>query len=227
VGSLRYLVHTRSDWAYSIGIVSRFMENPTTDAVKQILRYVQGTINLGCTYRKENEGLILHGYSHNDMAGDVDDRKSTTDIVFYYIQECIDEGMIEVQYMNTKDQLADILTKSLGREKFLEMWEKIEVRAVMREKDLKDNQPSTEEQVKVEDATKEKCCCQRKDEPTTVKMIPKMLRRTAKEMPTMRSSNRVWDPGRNEDVVFKGVNIRVNTDMSPNRTRLPNPTSVW
>ena len=52
VGSLRYLVHTRPDLAYSVGIVSRFMENPTTEhmsAVKLILRYVKGTINLGCT----------------------------------------------------------------------------------------------------------------------------------------------------------------------------------
>lgn len=31
VGSLRYLVHTRPDLAYSVGIVSRFMENPTTE----------------------------------------------------------------------------------------------------------------------------------------------------------------------------------------------------
>ena len=86
VGSLRYLVHTRPDLAYSVGIVSRFMENPTTEhmsAVKQILRYVKGTINLGCTYRKGNEGLILRGYSDSDMAGDVDDRKSTTGMIFY------------------------------------------------------------------------------------------------------------------------------------------------
>ena len=86
VGSLRYLVHTRPDLAYSVGIVGRSMENPTTEhmsAVKQILRYVKGTINLGCTYRKGKEGLILRGYSDSDMAGDVDDRKSTTGMVFY------------------------------------------------------------------------------------------------------------------------------------------------
>ena len=86
VGSLRYLVHTRPDLAYSVGTVSRFMENPTTEhmsAVKQILRYVKGTINLGSTYRKGKEGLILRGYSDSDMAGDVDDRKSTTGMIFY------------------------------------------------------------------------------------------------------------------------------------------------
>jgi hypothetical protein len=86
VGSLRYLEHTRPNLAYSVKIVSRFIENPTTEhmsAVKKILRYVKGTINLGCTYKKGKEGLILHGYSDSDMAGDVDDRKSTSGMVFY------------------------------------------------------------------------------------------------------------------------------------------------
>lgn len=50
VGGLRYLVHTRLDIAYSVGIVSRFMERPTIlhqNAAKRILRYVQGTNNSG------------------------------------------------------------------------------------------------------------------------------------------------------------------------------------
>jgi hypothetical protein len=31
VGSLRYLVHTRSDICYAVGYVSRFMEAPTSE----------------------------------------------------------------------------------------------------------------------------------------------------------------------------------------------------
>jgi hypothetical protein len=182
-------------------------------AVKKILRYVKGTINLGCTYKKGKEGLILHGYSDSDMAGDVDDRKSTSGMVFYlgpnpiswnsqkqkvvalssceaeyiaastaacqgvwlrrlladltkkkvqkvslkidnqaaislyknpvhherskhidvrfhYIWECVEEGMIKVQHVNTNDQLADILTKSLGKQKFIEMRKKVGVEDV-------------------------------------------------------------------------------------------------
>ena len=41
MGSLRYLVHTRPDLAYSVGYVSRFMEEPTTEdlaAVKRVMR---------------------------------------------------------------------------------------------------------------------------------------------------------------------------------------------
>ena len=46
VGSLRYLVNTRPDLAYSVGYVSRFMEAPRGEhlvAFKRILRYVAGT----------------------------------------------------------------------------------------------------------------------------------------------------------------------------------------
>jgi hypothetical protein len=51
VGSLRYLVNTRHNLAYSVGYVSRFMEKPTQEhlaAVKRIIRYVLGTLHLSC-----------------------------------------------------------------------------------------------------------------------------------------------------------------------------------
>ena len=118
--------------------------------------------------------------------------------------------MIKVQHVNTKDQLADILTKSLGRKKFLEMREKIGVQAVTRGNRL----PSTEEQLKVEDMTKKKCCHQRMDELTAIKLIPEILGKTAKTMPTMRSSNHVWDPGHNDNTMFKGVNVRVKHGLA-------------
>jgi hypothetical protein len=56
VGSLRYLVNTRSDLAYSVGFVSRFMEKPTEEhmvAVKRIIRYVAGTLKFGCQYNRD------------------------------------------------------------------------------------------------------------------------------------------------------------------------------
>ncbi|XP_039134342.1 secreted RxLR effector protein 161-like [Dioscorea cayenensis subsp. rotundata] len=87
VGSLRYLVNTRPDIAYAVGIVSRFMEGPTTQhmaAMKHILMYVSGTLNFGCHYTKiKDEKPQLVRYSDSDLAGDVDDRKSTTGVVYF------------------------------------------------------------------------------------------------------------------------------------------------
>lgn len=43
VGGFRYLVHTRPDIAYAVGVVSRFIDRPTVlhqGAIKMILRYV-------------------------------------------------------------------------------------------------------------------------------------------------------------------------------------------
>jgi hypothetical protein len=84
VGCLRYLVHTRPDISFAVGYVSRFMEAPTTEhlaAVKHLLRYIAGTINLGCSFTAKGEEKLT-GYSDSDMAGDVDDRRSTSGVLF-------------------------------------------------------------------------------------------------------------------------------------------------
>ncbi|WVZ97952.1 hypothetical protein U9M48_043448 [Paspalum notatum var. saurae] len=40
---------------------------------------------------------------------------------YHFIRDCWEEGSIKARYINTKDQLADLLTKPLGRIKFLEL----------------------------------------------------------------------------------------------------------
>ncbi|XP_066373488.1 uncharacterized mitochondrial protein AtMg00810-like [Miscanthus floridulus] len=55
VGSLRYLVYTKPDIAFTVGYVSRFMEDPREDhwaAVKQLLHYVKGTVDQGIVFPK-------------------------------------------------------------------------------------------------------------------------------------------------------------------------------
>jgi hypothetical protein len=87
VGSLRYLVHTRPDISFAVGYVSRFMEAPTTEhlaAVKKILRYVAGTIDYGCCYKRTEGEANLLGFSDADMGGDIDTRKSTTGVLFFF-----------------------------------------------------------------------------------------------------------------------------------------------
>jgi hypothetical protein len=58
------------------------------------------------------------------------DRSKHIDTKYHYIRECVKESKIEINYVCTDDQLADILTKSLGRLKFLKMRGRIGVQAV-------------------------------------------------------------------------------------------------
>jgi hypothetical protein len=43
----------------------------------------------------------------------------------HFIRDCLEEGNFKTCYINTKDQLADLLTKTLGRIKFLELCSRI------------------------------------------------------------------------------------------------------
>jgi hypothetical protein len=44
---------------------------------------------------------------------------------YHFIRGCLEEGSFKVCYINTKDQLVDLLTKPLGRIKFLELCSRI------------------------------------------------------------------------------------------------------
>jgi hypothetical protein len=84
VGALIYAATgTRPDIANAVGSVSKFMEKPQKahwDAVKRILRYLNGTRDVGLFYTKGNQELV--GYSDSNYAGDLETRKSTTGYVF-------------------------------------------------------------------------------------------------------------------------------------------------
>jgi hypothetical protein len=196
-----------------VGVASRFMESPSQQhwgMVKQILRYVRGTLSHGCCYKKGTGTPELIGYSDSDHASDESDRKSTSGVVFFlsgstitwtsqkqkvismssceaeyvaaaaaatqgvwlrnlisdltgrppekfklfvdnqsaialvknpvhhdrskhidikyhYIRQCYEEGKLDVDHIRTDRQLADILTKALGRTRFVEMRERLGV----------------------------------------------------------------------------------------------------
>jgi hypothetical protein len=86
VGALWYLLHTRSELTFIVGYLSHFMEEPRGDhlaAVKRVLRYVAGTRDLGLFYTKQEGPPKLTGFSDVDLGGDIDTRRSTSDIVFF------------------------------------------------------------------------------------------------------------------------------------------------
>jgi hypothetical protein len=58
------------------------------------------------------------------------ERSKHIDVRYHYIRECVDEGRIIIVYTAIEEQLADILTKALGRVRFLELRDRIGVKAV-------------------------------------------------------------------------------------------------
>ena len=55
-------------------------------------------------------------------------RTKHIDTLYHFIGQCVDEKRTVVAYVKLEDQLADILTKSLGRLKFLKMRERLGVK---------------------------------------------------------------------------------------------------
>jgi len=86
IGCLRYLLHTRPDLSYSVGLASRFMEKPTVihaGAVKQIMRYLKGTTEYGLVYVQGGGTGVLVGYTDSDHGADQVERTSTGGMAFY------------------------------------------------------------------------------------------------------------------------------------------------
>ena len=84
VGGLIYLTHTSPDIMFAVGIISRFMQCPTKHhfgAARRVPRYIAGTLSYGLHYTHVND-FKLYGYTDNDWAGSIEDRKSTSGCVF-------------------------------------------------------------------------------------------------------------------------------------------------
>lgn len=83
IGSLLFLsTASRPDISYGVNLLSRYINNPSTQHVsqlKRIIRYLIKTKDL-CIKYHGHENLI--GYSDSDFAGDLDTRKSTTGYIF-------------------------------------------------------------------------------------------------------------------------------------------------
>ena len=80
IGSLLYLTASRPDIQFCVGMCARFQANPKEShltCVKRILRYLEGTQELGLQYPRGNQ-KFLWAYSDADHAGYKTDRKSTS-----------------------------------------------------------------------------------------------------------------------------------------------------
>ncbi|CAL2231089.1 unnamed protein product [Prunus armeniaca] len=84
VGSLQYFILTHLDIYFSVNTVAQYMSVPHTPhfvADKRILRYNQGTIDLGLTFTPQNVAARLTAYSDADWAGCPNSCRSTNGYV--------------------------------------------------------------------------------------------------------------------------------------------------
>nr|KYP68970.1 Copia protein [Cajanus cajan] len=80
IGSLLYLTASRPDFMFIVCLCAIYQSNPKEphlSAVKRIMRYLLGTINLALWYPK-NMPFNLVGYSDSDFVGCKIDRNSTS-----------------------------------------------------------------------------------------------------------------------------------------------------
>lgn len=138
IGCFRYLLHTRPDLSYCIGVLSRYMVSPKEShgsAVKQCLRYLKGTTSFGLTFERSKETPKLVGYSDSSYNMDPDDGRSTIGHIFYLgkspitwcsqkqdtvaLSSCEDEFMAGTeaarQAIWLQDFLGEIIGASYGR----------------------------------------------------------------------------------------------------------------
>ncbi|KAK2440889.1 putative mitochondrial protein [Trifolium repens] len=143
VGSLRYACNSRPDICHSVWIVSRFMQSPKLShmqAVKKILRYLQGTVDYGILYSNtDGNQRRLVGYCDSDWSGDKVERKSTMGYVFTLFncpiswcskkQNVVALSTCEAEYISACNAACQgIWLQSLLQEMMIDVDEEIELR---------------------------------------------------------------------------------------------------
>jgi histone deacetylase 1/2 len=121
VGALQYLTLTRLDITFAVNKVCQFLHAPTTThliAVKQILRYIRGTENVGLLIHR-TRSMIVSAFSDADWAGCVDDRRSTGGFVVFFgwnliswtarKQATVSRSSTEAEYKSLANATAEIM----------------------------------------------------------------------------------------------------------------------
>ncbi|GKE18169.1 retrovirus-related pol polyprotein from transposon TNT 1-94 [Tanacetum coccineum] len=145
VGCLMYLITSRPDLVFAMCICARYQSRPTKkhlEAVKQVFWYIQGSSHMGLWYPKDT-AMALTAYVDADHAGCQNTRRSTSSSTQFlgdklvswsskkqtstsisstkaeYIAiEQVEKRVVELYFVRTEYQLADIFTKALPRERF-------------------------------------------------------------------------------------------------------------
>ena len=68
----------------------------------------------------------------NQPAIALHDQSKHIDIKFHFLRDCVDAWQIVIEFVETGQQLADVLTKPLGRLRFTELKKMIDMVGVLR-----------------------------------------------------------------------------------------------
>nr|GFA24012.1 uncharacterized mitochondrial protein AtMg00810-like [Tanacetum cinerariifolium] len=91
IGSLLYLTSSRPDLIYAVCLCARYQAKPIEkhlQAVKQIFRYLKGTINMGLWYSNDN-GMSLIAYADADHAWCQDTIHSTSGSAQFLVDKLV------------------------------------------------------------------------------------------------------------------------------------------
>nr|GFA09337.1 putative ribonuclease H-like domain-containing protein [Tanacetum cinerariifolium] len=123
IGTHLYLTASRPDLQFAICMCARYQDRPT---------------------EKHDSSVALTSFADADHAGCQDTCRSTSgsvqflgeksykqhiDIEYHFIKEQVENGVIEIYFVNTEYQLADLFTKALGRDRIEFLINKLRMRS--------------------------------------------------------------------------------------------------
>lgn len=121
VGCLNYVaIISRPDISFAVNTLARYSNNPQElhwKAVKRVMKYLKGTIDLSLCFGESSDNLI--GYCDSDYAGEVEERRSTSGYIFMLhggpvawsssLQRVTALSSSEAEYMSISEALKELL----------------------------------------------------------------------------------------------------------------------
>nr|GEW59025.1 uncharacterized mitochondrial protein AtMg00810-like [Tanacetum cinerariifolium] len=122
IGALMYLTSSRPNIVHATCLFARYQAKPTEKhlkEVKRIFHYLWEIVNTGLWYTKDSS-FELNGFLDADYAGCKDTFKSTSSGAQFLGEklEHAEKGTIELYFVKTDYQLADLFTKALLVDRF-------------------------------------------------------------------------------------------------------------